>query len=149
MSTEEVHEFFKGYRNDPDLFFDKADFKEFVYDKEWVDRYIEKQKARNRLVIGIFLGEDIIGEVKFTDIVEGVSASFQITLKNDSYKNKSYGTAAEKLVIDYAFNELIVQTLYADALVTNTRSCHVLEKVGFTRYKEDEKFKFYMIKAPQ
>ena len=38
--------------------------------------------------------------------------------------------------------------LYADALVTNTRSQHVLEKVGFRLLRIEGDFKYYALERP-
>ena len=43
------------------------------------------------------------------------------------------------------FHELDIPVLYADALITNTRSQHVLEKVGFRLIREEEDFIYYSI----
>ena len=43
------------------------------------------------------------------------------------------------------FYELDIPVLYADTVLTNTRSQHVLEKVGFQFIDEDEKRKHYRI----
>ena len=52
---------------------------------------------------------------------------------------------AEQLAIKYVFYELDIPVLYADTVLTNTRSQHVLEKVGFQFIDEDEKRKHYRI----
>lgn len=46
---------------------------------------------------------------------------------------------------DY-FRVLDIPVLYADTLVTNTRSRHVLEKVGFRLLREEGDFKYYSIR---
>ena len=68
-----------------------------------------------------------------------------LTLKTAKYKNRGIGTQAERLVIQYVFNELDIPTLYADTIRTNTRSQHVLEKVGFVFIWEDKDFRYYRI----
>ena len=45
----------------------------------------------------------------------------------------------------YVFEELDIPVLYADALITNTRSQHVLEKVGFRLIREEGNFRYYSI----
>lgn len=68
-----------------------------------------------------------------------------IHLQNDAVKGKGYGTQAERLAVQYAFNELGMKTIHADAILKNTRSQHVLEKVGFQLLGEDDAFKYYRI----
>ena len=70
-----------------------------------------------------------------------------IHLQNDAVKEKGYGTQAERLILQYAFEELGMVTINADAAVKNTRSQHVLEKVGFCYTHEDETFKYYRCEA--
>ena len=66
-----------------------------------------------------------------------------IHLRDDSVKEKGYGTLAERLILQYAFEELEMIAVNADAVLKNTRSQHVLEKVGFQYVREDDVFKYY------
>ena len=66
-----------------------------------------------------------------------------IHLRDDSVKEKGYGTQAERLILQYAFEELGMIAVNADAVLKNTRSQHVLEKVGFQYVREDDVFKYY------
>lgn len=59
-------------------------------------------------------------------------------MQNDSVKNKGYGTAAERLAVEYAFFVLKMERVWAETLEKNKRSQHVLEKLGF-RYQSGEK----------
>lgn len=60
-------------------------------------------------------------------------------------KNRGFGTQAEILALQYAFEVLKLNTVYADSVQKNARSQHVLEKVGFVLMKEDDIFKYYKI----
>ena len=53
------------------------------------------------------------------------------------------GTQAERLAVQYAFEELGMTAIHADAVLKNIRSQHVLEKVGFCLVGEDEVSKTY------
>ena len=66
-------------------------------------------------------------------------------MQNDSVKGKGYGTQAEKLAIKYAFEKLGMLAVNADAVLKNTRSQHVLEKVGFRFVKEGGIFRYYRV----
>ena len=66
-------------------------------------------------------------------------------MQNDSVKGKGYGTQAEKLAIKYAFEKLGMLAVNADAVLKNTRSQHVLEKVGFRFVKEEGIFLYYRV----
>lgn len=145
MTPEMYHAFFQEYENDMDLYLDKNDFTEYVYNREKVDAYIQKQISLKRLPFAIMCGEEMVGELKLYDIVSGKSATLGITMKSKKYKDKGYGTQAERLAIDFVFNELDIPVLYADSILTNTRSQHVLEKVGFQFLYADEQRKYYRI----
>ena len=66
-------------------------------------------------------------------------------MQNDNFKEKGYGTKAEQLAIKYAFEELGMNAVNADTVKKNTRSQHVIEKVGFKYIKEDDSFIYYRI----
>lgn len=145
MTPEMYHEFFREYQNDMDLYLDKNEFFEYVYDKSKVDAYIQRQIDLNRLPFAIMLGNNIVGELKIYDIVKGISATIGITMKNKDYKDRGFGTRTEQLAIEYVFYQLDIPVLYADSVITNTRSQHVLEKVGFQLIYADEQRKHYKI----
>lgn len=71
--------------------------------------------------------------------------TLSIHMQNDTAKGKGYGTEAEKLAIKYAFEELGMKAVNADTVLKNTRSQHVMEKVGFKFIKEDGDFRYYKI----
>ena len=48
-----------------------------------------------------------------------------------------YDTAVERTVLEYGFKELGLSAIYADVVLRNTRSQHVLEKIGFEYLHED------------
>lgn len=64
-------------------------------------------------------------------------------LRSDTVKGKGYGTAAECLAVQYAFDVLGVRRVLADVVLKNARSQHVLEKLGFRRIKTEGAFCFY------
>lgn len=145
MTAEMYHTYYKEYQNDPDLYFDRSKCTPFVYSPEWVDRYIQRQVSRNRKCFAIMLGDEMAGEVIIKRIEPGKCATLGICMKNDSYKNRGIGTAAERLAIDYVFHGLDIPVLYADTILTNMRSQHVLEKAGFRYLRTEGDFKYYQI----
>ncbi|MBQ3663564.1 MAG: GNAT family N-acetyltransferase [Clostridia bacterium] len=54
-------------------------------------------------------------------------------------------TEALKAVLRYVFLETDIPSVFADALKTNVRSRHALEKAGFTRVGENAEYVFYRI----
>lgn len=149
MTAQMYHEYYREYRSDPDLCFDKGDFAEFAYDPEWVDRYVRRQADLNRRCFAIMHRGEMVGELILKDIVPRERATLSISMKHGGYKDRGFGTRAERLAIEYAFGEMGVKVLHADALVTNARSRHVLEKVGFHETHEDGRFAYYEIKKEE
>lgn len=145
MTPEMYHEYFKEYQNDLDLYIDKSAYVPYTYDEEKVNRYIQRQIDLNRIVLAIMHNDEIVGEIVLKNIVEHQCATLGLAMKNVQYKDKGFGTKAEQLVIQYVFNELDIPVLYADSILSNTRSQHVLEKVGFTFIKEEGNFRYYQI----
>ena len=148
MTAEMYHEYFKEYQNDPDLYIDKAAWVEYIYDAERVDRYIRRQKDLHRKTFAIMRNNEMVGELIIKNIEDSKCATLGIAMKNAHFKDRGFGTQAELLAIDYVFHELDIPTLYADSLLTNTRSRHVLEKTGFHPIGEDENFCYYRIDRP-
>ena len=145
MTPEMYHRYYREYENDPDLYLNKAEFVPYSYTEEKVDRYIQRQADLKRIPLAIMADDEIVGEVIIKNIEEHRSAVLSISLKNAAYKDHGFGTEAEKLAVRYVFRDLDIPTLYADTIKTNTRSRHVLEKVGFSFIREDEDFRYYRI----
>ncbi len=145
MSEDMYHTYFRNYENDPDLCMEGQEYVPYTYSEEKVNQYVKKQMDLKRLSLAIMYDEEIVGEILLKNIEPHVSATLSITLQSSQYKDHGIGTKAEKLAIQYAFHELDVPTVFADTVITNTRSQHVLEKVGFKYIREDDHFKYYRI----
>ena len=145
MTAEMYHEYFKEYQNDPDLYIDKGSYTFYLYDEDKVNQYIHRQIDLKRKTFAIMFGDEMVGELIIKNIKERQCATLGLALKNTKYKDRGFGTKAEQLAIQYVFNELDIPVLYADSILTNTRSQHVLEKVGFRLIKEEGNFKYYCI----
>lgn len=145
MTAEMYHEYFKEYQNDLDLYIDKSTYQAYTYEEEKVNRYIQRQIDLKRKVFAIMFNGEMVGEIVIKNIVERESATLGLAMKNTKYKDRGFGTKAEQLAIQYVFNELDIPVLYADSILSNTRSQHVLEKVGFKFIKEEGEFRYYRI----
>lgn len=140
MTREMCHAFYREFQNDPAI----GHYYEYVYQKENVDRYFESNDLPDRRLFAILADDRVVGECKLKDIdFETKECRMGIHLQNDAVKGKGYGTQAEWLVLQYAFGELGMLAVNADAAQKNTRSQHVLEKVGFHYVGEDNTFKYY------
>ncbi len=145
MTAEKYHSFFLEYENDPDLYLPGQEYVRYEYSEEKVARYVQRQKDLRRIPLAILYDDEIVGEIIIKDIEPHKCATMGIVLKNSQYKHHGIGTQAERLAVQYVFDDLDIPTLYADTIQTNTRSQHVLEKVGFTLIREDRDYKYYRI----
>lgn len=146
MTRELCHKLYHDFQSDPDIYQDMTKFAPFVYSEAWVDTYFDRQAAKQRIHLAVMLDGQPIGEVLLKQVDrESSSCVLGIHLQNDAVKGKVYGTCAEALAVEYAFERLRLTTVYADIVRKNTRSQHVLEKVGFRFTHEDELFRYYEI----
>ena len=144
MSRELCHEFYRGFENDPDIFMDMDKFYEFQYEPQWVDNYFDRQAARRRILLAVMLEGSPIGEVKLWDIDrDKKECKLGIHMQNDAVKGRGFGTRAEQLAVEYAFRELELDRVLADAILKNIRSQHVLQKAGFRFLRQDGDFRWY------
>ena len=145
MTAEMYHAYFREYQNDPDLYLDPRAYTAYAYDVQTVERYIKRQIDLKRKVFAIMHGQEMVGEMVIKNIEPGKCATMGLAMRNAQYKDRGFGTRAEQLAIQYVFHELDIPVLYADALITNTRNQHVLEKVGFRLIREEGDFRYYCI----
>ena len=87
MTARMYHAFFRDYQNDADLYLDKSEFREYTYNRETVDAYIQRQIALKRLPFAILYGDEMVGELRFYDIKPHESAVLGITMKSSQYKD--------------------------------------------------------------
>ncbi|WP_455383204.1 GNAT family N-acetyltransferase [Salinispira pacifica] len=85
---------------------------------------------------GIFLEEtgELIGNVSLTEVMHGPLQSCYIGYYLDAEQNgRGYATAAVKLALDFAFDELKLHRVEAGVMPHNSASMRVLEKCGFQK----------------
>ena len=149
MTKGLARQFYSEFTLDPDLFLDKSLYKPFEYTPEFSDDRVDRYKAMGRVFLAVMLDDKPIGEIVLKEIDSARQCcTMGISMVNDAYKNKGYGTAAEQLAIRYAFQKLKLKTVFADTLITNIRSQHVLKKVGFREIRRNQEFIYYQIDAP-
>ena len=140
MTRQMCHDFYRDFQNDPAI----GHYYEYVYTPEIADHYFDNNSVADRKLFAIMVGDQIVGECKLKNIdLQKRECSMGIHLQNDAVKEKGYGTQAERLILQYAFEELGMVAVNADAALKNIRSQHVLEKVGFRYTHEDDTFKYY------
>ena len=146
MTRELCHQIYKKWENDDFIYMDMGLFKTYIYDEEKVDKYFDAKQNPSRMLFAIMLGDNAIGELQLKQIdMKTKECTLSIHMQNDAAKGKGYGTRAEQLAIEYAFEKLGMKAVNADTVIKNIRSQHVLEKVGFQFIKEDGDFRFYRI----
>ena len=141
MNRGMCHEFYKNFQNDPAI----GHYYGYVYSQETVDRYFDKNQTSDRMLFAIMVDDQIVGEIKLKDIDQTKGeCRMGIHLQNDDVKDRGYGTQAERLILRHAFEKMGMRTVTADVALQNTRSQHVLEKVGFRYTHQDNTFKYYI-----
>ena len=144
MTRALCHELFKGWENDPDIYMDTAQFTAYQYNEAAVDKYFETKQTPSCVLLAIMKDNTPIGEIQLKQIDrERKECTLSIHMQNDAIKGHGYGTRAERLAVQYAFEVLDLETVNADTIVKNKRSQHVLEKIGFQFIKEENGFKYY------
>ena len=150
MTREQMHEMYQGFTMDSSIFDDMELFeqaKDYVYVPNKVDMLYEMRTSEEGShLFAILMDEVVIGEVglrHYND--ETKDCELSIHMKNDYYKGKGFGTYAEKLAIDYAFDVLGAESIFAESLKKNKRSQHILEKLGFRYTGDSEGFRQYRL----
>ena len=144
MTREKMHTFFREFVYDPDTFVSSGDIEPYSYDAVKADKFFEKHDRPDERHFAVMLEDAVIGDLYLKQIDHRTkSCTLSIHLINDSVKNLGYGTTAERLAICYAFDELGLETVLADTLISNQRSRRVLEKVGFVIISMDESRCYY------
>ena len=144
MMKSLLRQFSQDFAYDPDAFSDMGEFSEYTYREVDVDARWGRQRQHGRIHLAVMLEQEPIGEVILMDIdAEKRCCILSIHMKNDSVKNRGYGTRAEILALECAFGTLEMETVFADAIYKNKRSQHVLEKIGFQKAHSDEQCVYY------
>ena len=144
MTRELCHELYKGWENDPDIYMDMDLFEPYQYNENAVNRYFDSKQDSSRVLFAIMKDDKPIGEIQLKQInYKSKECTLSIHMQNDDVKGHGYGSCAERLILQYAFNVLGMVAVNADTVIKNTRSQHVLEKVGFQYIREADGFKYY------
>lgn len=144
MTKELCHELYKGWENDPAICMDMDLFAPYQYNEKAVNKYFDSKQDSSHILFAVMKDDKPIGEIQLKQIdYERKECTLSIHMQNDSVKGYGYGTRAEQLILRYAFDVLGMNAVNADTVIKNTRSQHVLEKVGFQYIREANGFKYY------
>ena len=144
MTKELARAYFKCCEIDPVLFLDSSKYKPYVYREEQCDARVERYHQLGHIYLAVMHLDEPIGDLVLKNIDHTEKhCTLGISMRSDEFKNKGYGTTAEILALHYAFDKLKMETVLADSLLKNTRSQHVLKKVGFIETHRDDSFIYY------
>lgn len=144
MTRELCHKLYRDWENDPAIYRDMDLFTPYQYNEAAVNRYFDSKQDPSRILFAIIKADKPIGELQLKQIdSERKECVLSIHMQNDDVKGYGYGTCAEQLALQYAFDVLGMIAVNADTVIKNTRSQHVLEKVGFQYVREADGFKYY------
>lgn len=130
FSRAEYHAFYADYVPDPMM-----TSQPFHYRKAYADRCYDMELQRQSWypVFGIFLTDgECIGalSLKYVDSSEKI-CEIGIILRDDTCKNRGYGTMAMLEGIAMARDRYGMRTICANTADANVRMKHVLRKLGF------------------
>lgn len=97
----------------------------------WVNNAKEKFKTKEQFTFGIFKSDthEFIGGIGLIVNQNDHKAEIGYWV-GEPFWNKGYTTEALKLILDFGFNELKINKLYAQHLVENIASEKVMQKAG-------------------
>lgn len=134
------------WRNDPEIWkLTGRTWQRFVtreMEKNWISKVIKNTNER-RFAICVGDNEQYVGNVQLTDI-ENEKAQFHIFVGDKSKWGKGIGTQATKLLLEYAFAKLKLQTVYLIVNMKNQAAIRSYQKSGF-RILEESDGKYKMI----
>ena len=144
MTRELMHKFYQMFSIDAAAIPDGVDLTAYQYDANMVNQRYDQHLSQGKQHYAIILNNQVIGDVYLKHINTATrSAEMGIHIVNDKYKNKGYGTYAEKLLLQHAFNELGLEAVYANTLAKNKRSKRALIKAGFREIDSDDQFCYF------
>ena len=144
MTIELCHQFFRDHESDPAVYPDENQFQPDEYSEEAAESFYKRKQVPGRLELVAIMDGRTIGHVQLKNIdAEKRECELGFHMQNDSVKGLGYGTRIAQLALEYAYENLDMDAVYAYTILKNTRSQHVLEKVGFRYISEQDGFKYY------
>lgn len=125
------------WRNDSEVFRYTANTYDHVITLEselcWIRRVISNTSDYRCAII---VDDVYVGNIYLTDIVRD-KAAFHIFIGDKSYWGKGIAKQASKLIIDYGFSTLQLNTIYLEVNKENESAIRLYEKLGFKLERED------------
>jgi diamine N-acetyltransferase len=108
------------------------------YSRFLIRQYLENahqdiyEAKQLRLVICDKKTDEVYGLIDIFDYdPKNARAGIGIVIQRDTYRMKGIGSQALKIVIDYAYQHLLLQQIYANIAADNTSSKKLFHKFGF------------------
>lgn len=101
-------------------------------EKDWIKKVISESNSV-RLAICLSENDEYIGNVQFTNITESF-ATFHIFIGEPKYWGRGIGLIATQQSIDYARNNLTINTIKLSVKKDNIAAIKIYKKVGFKIY---------------
>ena len=100
-------------------------------------KWFERQESRPdilRCIVAVKETSNPVGTIILSDIdSKNGTAQIHIKMAKASGRGKGYGTDAVTTIVNYAFNELRLNCIYAKVLSYNSISIRLFEKCGFQK----------------
>ncbi|MGO1058314.1 GNAT family N-acetyltransferase [Planococcus sp. FY231025] len=112
----------------------QPDFYTLEGQKQRLQRQEENRLGGKEYNFGVFhKGEDkLIGSINLVQVMRGpVQSAIMGYTIDQAYNGRGYATEAVKLLVDYAFQELLLHRIEAGVMPHHGASIRVLEKAGF------------------
>ncbi len=107
--------------------------------ENWIKTKIETGQVEQFIITIKDSGKEI-GSIYFKDIDHALkTAEFGIFIGEESELGKGYGYEAQKLALDYAFNEMNMETIILRVLSDNAAAINNYKKCGFIKM-DDKSF---------
>ncbi|MBW5469194.1 GNAT family N-acetyltransferase [Brevibacillus formosus] len=107
------------------------------FTREQIHQYIANKGQDSSsvlLLICLCENDQVIGDVQIGDIdSKNRSAFIRISIDQNAYQSKGYGSEALLLMLDYGFGILNLHRIELNVFAFNERAIHTYEKLGFQR----------------
>lgn len=97
---------------------------------EWL-RNVLMRKNEKRFAICIAPNQKYVGNIHLSNIIETTAQYSGLFIGERELWGKGIGTTASKLLVEYAFTDLNIQSLYGFVRKENDASLAMLKKLGF------------------
>ncbi|TKI58847.1 GNAT family N-acetyltransferase [Brevibacillus antibioticus] len=107
------------------------------FTREQIHQYIANKGQDSSsvlLLICLCENDQVIGDVQIGDIdSKNRNAFIRISIDQNAYQGKGYGSEALLLMLDYGFGILNLHRIELNVFAFNERAIHTYEKLGFQR----------------